>query len=425
MSTTPQSADAEFDVVVIGGGPAGSTLAALLAKRGRKVLVLDRERFPRYHIGESLIPGFMRPMEELGLVERLEARGFEKKYGGTLVWGAQKIPWGFSFVEGGPYKYSYHVRRADLDAMILDRARELGAHVVEEATVKDVIEEDGRVVGVSYTLRGSDAPTQVRAALVVDASGQARVIGRKLSEIHWHDDMRNVAVWTYFDNTGRLPGDERSNILIEGLEKGWFWGIPIDAGTMSVGFVTASSAAAASDESLPELFNSQLERSTELKKLLSGARQSAGFRSARDWSYTCEKFSGPGWALVGDAAAFVDPLFSTGVALATLAASALSKVVDSILETPEIEEAALARYATAYRSFFDEIRTFVGKFYDRTKHKEFYWDQAQTIVDPQRVRDPRADFVTLISGLSGRHPLFHISVDDLVPDEALDEAIAS
>lgn len=425
MSSTLYGVPDQFDVIVIGGGPAGATLAALLGQRGRRVLVLDRERFPRYHIGESLIPGFMRPMEELGLTERLEARGFERKNGGTLHWGAQKIPWGFSFIEGGPYKYSYHVRRADLDAMILDRARELGAYVLEEATVKEPIEEDGRVVGVRYTLRGADGTHEARASLVVDASGQARVLGRKYSEIKWHEEMRNVAVWTYFDNTDRLPGDERTNILIEGLENGWFWGIPIDGATMSVGYVTASSKATESDQSLEQLFTEQVQKSTQLKELLRDARQSAGFRSARDWSYTCQRFHGPGWALVGDAAAFVDPLFSTGVALATLAGSALSKVVEEILQHPEIEERALERYAVAYRAFFDEIRTFVEKFYDRTKHKEFYWEQAQTIVDPERVRDPRKDFVTLVSALSGNHPLFQLSVDDLIGNQPAVAAVGS
>jgi flavin-dependent dehydrogenase len=412
MPSNPYGIPEVFDVVVIGGGPAGATLAGLLAQKNRSVLILERERFPRYHIGESLIPGFMRAMEQLGLSERLEARGFEKKHGGTLVWGAQKIPWGFSFIEGSPYKYSYHVRRADLDSMILDRARELGAQVLEEATVKDVIEENGRVTGVTYNVRGSEAPAhEVRASLVIDASGQARVIGRKFATVNWHEDMRNVAVWTYFDNCDRLPGDEYTNILIEGLVDGWFWGIPIDKATMSVGYVTSSEVAA--NGSLEDLFTTRCGESTQLKELLRDARQSGGFRTARDWSYTCDRFHGPGWALVGDSAAFVDPLFSTGVALATLAGSALSGIVDAILDHPEIEEKALERYATAYLAFFNEIRTFVGKFYDRSKQKEFYWEQAQTIVDPKRERDPRADFVTLVSGLSGRHPLFHIKVDDL------------
>ena len=135
MSSTLLGISDDFDVIVIGGGPAGATTAALLAQRGRRVLVLDRERFPRYHVGESLIPGFMLPMEELGLTERMEAKGFERKYGGTLVWGNNEIPWNFSFSTGGRIPYSYHTRRADLDTMILDRARELGVTEIGRAHV--------------------------------------------------------------------------------------------------------------------------------------------------------------------------------------------------------------------------------------------------------------------------------------------------
>ncbi len=412
------------DVVVIGGGPAGATLAGLLARKNRKVLILERERFPRYHIGESLIPGFMRAMEELGMLERLEARGFERKDGGTLLWGSGKIPWGFRFIDGTRFTHSYHVRRADLDTMLLDRARELGAHVLEEATVKDVIEEDGRVTGVSYAVRGSEAPRhEVRARLVIDASGQGRVLGRKLTTITWHENLRNVAIWTYFDNCHRLPGDERSNILTEGMDDGWFWAIPVGESTMSVGFVTTSETAAATG-SLEDLYRARREDSLQVKELLRDARQAGGFRTARDWSYTCDRFYGPGWALVGDAAAFVDPLLSTGVTLATLAASALSGVVDTILDHPEIEDRALDRYATKYRAFFDEIRVFLGKFYDRTKTKEFYWDQAQQIVDPKRQRAPKENFISLASGLSGKNPLFQINIDDLV-QEADDEMAVS
>ncbi|MFF5499780.1 NAD(P)/FAD-dependent oxidoreductase [Streptomyces aquilus] len=416
MSSTHSGFSDDFDVIVIGGGPAGATTAGLLAQRGHRVLVLDRERFPRYHVGESLIPGFMIPMEELGLTERMEARGFERKYGGTLVWGNNEIPWSFNFSTGGRIPYSYHTRRADLDTMILDRARELGAYVVEEATVKETIEEDGRVVGVRYALRGLNGTQEARASLVVDASGQARVIGRKYSEVNWHDQLQNVAVWTYFDNCHRLPGDEWSNILIEGIQDGWFWGIPIDKGVFSVGYVTRSATASASDKALEDLFVSEKAKTTKLKELLKDAHQTSGYRTARDWSYTNERFYGNGWVLVGDAAAFVDPLFSTGVALATMAASTLSKIVDKILQHPEIEEKALDRYAAAYRDFFGDIRYFVEQFYDRSKTKGFYWSLAQEITDPDKENADEVDFVKLISGLSGKHRLFNLEFDDLIAD---------
>ncbi|MER7929784.1 NAD(P)/FAD-dependent oxidoreductase [Streptomyces sp. NPDC096057] len=402
---------------MIGGGPAGATTAGLLAKRGHRVLVLDRERFPRYHVGESLIPGVMVPMEELGLVERMEAKGFERKYGGTLVWGNNEVPWNFSFTTGGRIPYAYHTRRADLDALLLDRARELGAFVVEDATVKEPLEEDGRVVGVRYALRGLSGTQEARAALVVDASGQARVLGRKYSAVNWNDQLRNVAVWTYFDNCHRLPGDEWSNILIEGTRDGWFWGIPIDKGVFSVGYVTRSDVASGTDKSLEDLFESEMAQTTKLKDILKDATQAAGYRSARDWSYTNERFHGNGWVLVGDAAAFVDPLFSTGVALATLAGSTLSKVVDTILHNPQIEEKALDRYSTAYQDFFHDIRKFVEGFYDRSKTKGFYFNLAQEINDPGQENDAQVDFVKLISGLSGRAGgLFDLDLADLVAD---------
>jgi flavin-dependent dehydrogenase len=426
MSSMPYGVPDRFDVIVIGGGPAGATTAGMLAKSGRKVLVLDRERFPRYHIGESLIPAFMRPMEELGeIVERMEARGYERKYGGSLIWGNRQIPWDFSFVRGGRYGYAFHTMRADLDAMILDRARELGAYVVEDATVKEpIVSDSGRVSGVRFNLRGTDTIHEAMATLVVDASGQARVLSRRFSKVHWHENLRNVAVWTYYDNCDRLPGRERTNILIEGLLDGWFWAIPVKKKTMSVGYVTNAALAGNDGRSLEELFIAQRDRTSRLRELLRDARQSAGYRTARDWSYTNERFYGDGWVLVGDAAAFVDPLFSTGVALATLAGSALARVVDQLLTYPAIEEKALDRYATTYRAFFDEIRTFVERFSDQTKSKEFYHSIAQEMVDPERLQEPSASFVTLISGLSGKHPMLNINLADLIADVSAPKNLA-
>jgi len=415
MSSTLFGMPDHFDVIVIGAGPAGSTTAAMLAKRGRRVLLMDRERFPRYHIGESLIPVFMPAMYEIGVPEIMDARGYERKYGGSLIWGNRQIPWNFSFMKGGEHAYAFHARRADLDTIILDQARNFGAYVLEETTVKEpVLSDTGRVTGVRFTVRGMPTVYEATADLVVDASGQSRLLSRRFSDVEWHNELRNVAVWTYYDNCHRLPGDEASNILIEGLEDGWFWAIPIARTTMSVGYVTSSQAAG--EVALPEIFTIERDKTSRLRDLLRDAHQCAGFRTARDWSYTNKRFVGDGWVLVGDAAAFVDPLFSTGVALATLAATALSRIIDRILDVPAIEQRALQRYASAYREFFNEIRSFVERFYDRTKYKEYYYDLAQEIVDPERLTEPSHDFVTLISGMSGRHPLLNINVDDLTEE---------
>ncbi|MEU1478321.1 NAD(P)/FAD-dependent oxidoreductase [Streptomyces sp. NPDC001668] len=405
-----EPATEEFDVVVIGGGPAGASAAGLLAGRGHRVLVLEREKFPRYHIGESLITGCVVVLEELGIRERVEDLGFVKKFGGSLVWG-QDGRWTFKFAEGKPeFTHSYNVRRADFDALVLTRARELGACVREEAVVKSPVVEDGRVVGLRYSQRGGEEH-EVRSRHVIDASGQARVLGRGLTGVEWNEDLRNVAVWTYFQDGESLTGDEAGNIFIEHVPGGWFWYIPIFDGTHSVGFVTPSDEASRSGLGLPELFEAKIEESTHVKRLLKGASRTSAHRSARDWSYTCEQFTGPGWTLVGDAAAFVDPLFSTGVTLAMLAASASAEMIDRVLQKPELETALAERYERSYRDFLADIVSFVRFFYDAGLDREAYYEYAQALVDPGKLFFPRKDFVTLISGLNSLRPIFDLDSD--------------
>ncbi len=401
------TADEDFDVVVIGGGPGGSATAGLLAKQGHTVLVLEREKFPRYHVGESLITGALPTLDDLGLRKRMDDMGFTKKYGGTLLWGKNQGTWGFRFTESALYEYSYQVRRADFDALLLGRARELGATVIEEATVKEPVFDGDRVVGVTYTERGSKDVRTVTARYVVDASGQNHLFGRQFDLVRWHEDLRNIATWTYFQGCRHYGGTKAGDIVSENRPSGWFWFIPLADGTTSVGYVTPLEQLKSSGKDMEQLFHEELAKTEEVRWLTEPARRVSGFRSIRDWSYTSERFYGPGWALVGDAAAFVDPLLSTGVTLALRGARALADVIHGSLADAEEEAPLFESYEASYRVFLSSVLEFVRFFYDRTKHKEDYWDKAQQTIDPQRLRPREMDFATMLSGLTGINDIFY------------------
>lgn len=399
-------ANEEFDVVVIGGGPGGSATAGLLAKQGHRVLVLEREKFPRYHIGESLITGSIPTLEDLGLTARLEEMRFTKKYGGTLLWGSNQGTWDFRFTESSNYEYSYQVRRADFDALLLARARELGARVVEEASFKKPLFDGDQVVGVSYQQKDAPEPQTASCRLLIDASGQSHILGRRFDLVEWHEDLRNIAVWTYFQGCERYGGTRFGDTVTENRPDGWFWFIPLSDGTVSVGFVTPIAHFKKSGKTLEELYTSELANAVEVKSLTDGAVRVSGFRSIRDWSYTCSRFQGPGWALVGDAAAFIDPLLSTGVTLALRGAKGLAEAADAALRDPRSEQQLLAKYEKDYRNFLDSLLEFVRFFYDRTRNKEDYWEKAQQTIDPERLRPRRIDFATMLSGLTGINDIF-------------------
>lgn len=391
-----------YDVIVVGGGPAGSTAAALLAGRGRRVLLLERDTFPRYHIGESLITGMMGIIGELGLTERLESAGFQRKYGISLVWGDEPRLWGVSFAEAGGPEYSYHVSRAAFDALLLTRARELGAEVVQDATVRDAITEGGRVTGVRYSRAGhgrGQELLQARAAMVIDASGQARVLARKLTPVTWQEDLRNMAIWGYFSPYRPLPGPSASHILVEATEGGWFWGIPLAGNTISVGYVTPVASLAASPLSPAELYDTRRHGTLVLKDLLAGAERQGELRTTRDWSHTSARFCGPGWLLAGDSAAFIDPLFSSGVWLGMSGAWLAARAADRALDDPGAETAAFGQFERTYRPLAADILEYVRYFYDPRRRREDYFQRAQAAVNVVTGQS-RVAFVALVSGIA-------------------------
>jgi len=389
-----------YDVIVIGGGPGGSTTAGLLAKSGHDVLLLEKEKFPRYHIGESFVPGVNPAIDELGVRDAIEAAGFTRKQGVSLLWGAHSKLWSIDFEDGGPYSYTWQVKRADFDLILLEHARKLGVTVIEEATVRDVVLTDGRATGVTYNLGRGGPTVEATARYIVDASGQTRLIGRKFDTIEIHDDLKNLAVWTYFQGGHHFEGKMAGNILVENHVDGWLWVIPLSDGSRSVGFVGPSAAVAASTLSKTELLESKIASSELTRSMLVGAVRVADVRAARDWSYTCTSFSGPGYLIVGDSAAFIDPLFSTGVTLAMRSASSAAATVAAALAEPHREVDHQRGYEEGYRAFLDSVRSFVRYFYDASKDVDLYFAKAKSLVDPIGRMTDRQDFILMISGLS-------------------------
>ncbi|WP_067474306.1 NAD(P)/FAD-dependent oxidoreductase [Dietzia timorensis] len=409
MSTSATTAT--HDAIVIGGGPAGSAAAGLLAKAGFDVLLLEKEQFPRYHIGESLIPGLNSVIDELGAREAIEAANFTSKPGISLLWGGEGKLWSIAFGESGPYEYTWQVKRADFDLILLEHARKLGALVVEHATVRDILTEGDRVTGVTYSLGKGAEPVSAKAHFVIDASGQSKIIPRKFDLVEYHDDLKNLAVWSYYQGGTSVPDAPKGNILVENHPDGWLWVIPFSDGSKSVGFVGPNDAVASDKRPPIELLEEQISTSQIAKSMLEGTTRVADCRTAKDWSYTCRSFSGPGYILVGDSAAFIDPLFSTGVTLAMKGASSAAATVAASLKQPDREEEFRREYDTGLGEFLDSVLSFVRFFYDASRDVEAYWAKAKTLVDPIGLMTDRQDFIVMVSGLNAELPVMQPHLD--------------
>lgn len=392
------SAAAAVDVAVIGGGPAGSTTAARLAKRGFNVLLLERERFPRDHVGESLLPATLQVLDELGVLPAVEAEGFVKKWGATMVWGKEREPWSWYFKETNErYPHAYQVWRPRFDEILLDFARSCGVDVRMGAEVREVARDGDRVRGVDFA---DDAGTRQRleARVVVDASGQTALVARRLELREWDDFFRNLAVYGYFSGAEHLAAPDQGNIFLESYEHGWLWTIPLRDGWSSVGAVVDREFGARSvaERGREGFFHEQIAASARTRGMLAAATLTKGPIVVRDWSYCARRFVGPGFVLVGDAACFVDPLFSTGVHLAVSAGYLAAAYVDASLRDESIAEAAAATYADLYRTQYRHFHQLAKLFYSANRTAESYFWEARRLVEGDFT--PRQAFVHAVSG---------------------------
>ena len=397
----------EPPIIVIGGGPAGSCASALLARQGHPVVLLERERFPRAHVGESLLPASIPILQNLGVLNEVQHAGFTLKRGATMIWGTDREPWSWHFSEtNASNPTSFQVWRPEFDAILLNNARRAGVDVREGMQATGVVFDDaGTAVAVRCrSAEGSDSEVEFPACSVVDASGQGGLLSRQLGLRQWDDFFRNLAVYGYYQGGENLPPPDDGNILIESQPSGWVWHIPLRDGWASVGAVVDAETGQQGIRELgPQRFlESQIAAAPRMSQMLSSARFVSGPEVLRDWSYRCASLHGPGYILVGDAGCFIDPLFSSGVHLALTSATLASAAVTSALADPTIAAPAGHVYQQLYYKEYGHFRELARLFYSSNRTADSYFWEARRLLDDDPTLTPRQSFIQAVAGQPAR-----------------------
>jgi flavin-dependent dehydrogenase len=364
------SRDAEQDVVIIGGGPAGSAAAAVLAERGRKVLVLEQRKFPRYHIGESLLPFTFEPLQRLGLIERMRQSAFVKKYSVQFVAPSGRTSQPFYFYtryDRDTIAQTWQVLRSEFDLMLLNNAREKGAAVREETTVLELLKDDGRVAGV----RARDAAgrtSEYRAPMTLDCSGREAFAAVRHNWRVGDPELHKVAVWTYYKGARRDPGiDEGTTTVAFVPEKGWFWYIPLHNDLVSVGVVAEGKYLTREGVRLPErIFEREVGENLWIRDYLRPGRQTGPYYITGEFSFHSRYCGVEGLLLAGDAYCFLDPVFSSGVMLALKSGVMAGDAVHEAIQAGDFSPDRFQDYAAKLREGIENMRKLVYAFYNPT-----------------------------------------------------------
>jgi flavin-dependent dehydrogenase len=354
------------DVVVIGGGPAGSTVSTLLAQGGRRVTLFERERFPRFHIGESLIPETYWVLKRLGMLPKMQKSRFVKKYSVQFVNASGKLSAPFYFWDNKPHECSqtWQVVRSEFDQMMLDNAREHGVDVQVGVRVVDVLFEGERAVGV--TVRGEDGTVRaVRATVTVDASGQVGLLQNRLRLRVWDPVLNKGAIWTYWQGAFRDTGrDEGATMVLQTADRqGWFWYIPLHDDVVSVGVVAPFDALFKGRGPYARTYEEEVERCPAVRQRVAGGRRVTGYFATKDYSYRATRVAGDGWVLVGDAFGFLDPLYSSGVLLALRSGEMAADAIGEGLTTGDTSGAQLGKWGPLFNQGVDRMRRLVCEYY--------------------------------------------------------------
>lgn len=356
----------EFDAVVIGAGPAGSSAATVLAGHGRRVVILERQRFPRYRIGESLLPYCYFPLERLGMIDKLKASRFVKKYSVQFVGLSGRVSQPFYFFEHIDHAASqtWQVVRSDFDQMLLDNACEHGADVMHETSADELLLDGDRVVGVRAK-RGDGHKCEVRAPVTIDASGRDAFAVNELDWIERDPQLTKIAMWTYYKGAKRDPGLDQGATTVAYLpDKGWFWYIPLPDDLTSVGVVAQREYLYRGPRDPQAIIDREIQCNPWITEHLAGAVQEGPIRVTGDYSYRSRYCAGDGLVLTGDAFSFVDPVFSSGVFLALRGGEMCADTVHHALDAGDTGAHMFADYGAQLCIGIESMRKLVYAFYD-------------------------------------------------------------